>query len=616
MLYFVSAGAQMNPYGKRAVYELSVKDGGVQMSVKSAAPAGGAVVPYYWQRVEQEVDSIYQGSLLTAPERWFWDYAMSGQTKSYTFPVSALAESSEPSRLSVWLQGASDFPADPDHHVRVRVNGYEVAEASWDGKHPQRIEAEVPPGVLHEGENTLALENVGDTGASSSLVLLDRYALSHPRRLVASGGALAGRFGQGGPGTAVVQGLGSAAFVLDTTPPAAIWLSGALSGTAGLSFLAEADHTYLAVSPEAVLRPEVSRARPSALRDAANRADYLVLGPRAFLEAAQPLLEHRRAQGLETIGVAIEEVFDEFGFGEPRPEAVRDFLSHAYHHWARSPRYVLLLGDASYDFKDAKHTGVQNHVPPFLIEDTYMWTVSDPAYASVNGDDLLPDLAVGRLPAQSVEQARALVEKVLAWENAGFDLAGRAVLVADNPDAAGDFEGDAESLAQSFLAGRQTQRIYLSQLGGATRASIYEAFDTGSSLMSYMGHGAIALWASENVFNFSDVANLAPQAQQPFLMTINCLNGYFHYPFLNSLAEELVKAEGKGAIGAFAPSSLSVNWAARLYHEALVAEIASARHERLGDALLAAQSAYADSGARPELLRVYHLLADPALRIR
>ena len=618
MLYFVSAGAQLNPYGKRAVYELSVKGGGVQMSVKSAASSGDALVPYYWQRVEQEVDSIYQGSLLTSPQRWFWDYATSGQTKSYTFPVSALAESSEPSPLSVWLQGASDFPADPDHHVRVRVNGYEVGEASWDGKHPKRIEAEVPPGVLHEGENTLALENVGDTGASSTLVLLDRYALSHPRRLVASGGTLAGRFGPWGTGTAVVQGLGSAAFVLDTTEPAGTWLkvNGALSATAGLSFLAEPDHSYLAVSPEALLRPEVTRARPSALREATNRADYLVLGPRAFLEAAQPLLDHRRAQGLETLGVPIEEVYDVFGFGEPRPEAVRDFLSHAYHHWARSPRYVLLLGDASYDFKDAKHTGVKNHVPPFLIEDSYMWTVSDPAYASVNGDDVLPDLALGRLSAQSVEQARALVDKVLAWENAGFDLAGRAVLVADNPDGAGDFEGDAESLAQSFLAGRDTQRIYLSQLGGATRDSIYEAFDKGSSLMSYMGHGAIALWASENVFNFSDVANLAPQAQQPFLMTINCLNGYFHYPFLNSLAEELVKAEGKGAIGAFAPSSLSVNWAARLYHEALLAEIASGRHERLGDALLAAQSAYADSGARPELLRVYHLLADPALRIR
>ena len=85
---------------------------------------------------------------------------------------------------------------------------------------------------------------------------------------------------------------------------------------------------------------------------------------------------------------------------------------------------------------------------------------------------------------------------------------------------------------------------------------------------------------------------------------------------VNSLAEELLKAEGKGAIGAFAPSSLSVHWAARLYHELLIAEFNSGGHDRLGDAVLAAQSAYADTGARSEHLSIYQLLADPALKIR
>jgi hypothetical protein len=113
-----------------------------------------------------------------------------------------------------------------------------------------------------------------------------------------------------------------------------------------------------------------------------------------------------------------------------------------------------------------------------------------------------------------------------------------------------------------------------------------------------------------------DVAHLAPQAQQPVLLTMNCLNGYFHFPFQNSLSEELVKAEGKGAIAAFSPSSMSVQWAANVYHEALVAELASGRHARLGDAILAAQAGYADTGARPELLSIYQLLGDPALVIR
>ena len=109
---------------------------------------------------------------------------------------------------------------------------------------------------------------------------------------------------------------------------------------------------------------------------------------------------------------------------------------------------------------------------------------------------------------------------------------------------------------------------------------------------------------------------LAPQAQQPVLFTLNCLNGFFHFPPLNSLAEQFVKADGKGAIAALSPSGLSLDGPAHVLHKALLAEIVSGRHDRLGDAVLAAQGAYADSGAFPELLSVYHLFGDPALKIR
>ena len=45
-------------------------------------------------------------------------------------------------------------------------------------------------------------------------------------------------------------------------------------------------------------------------------------------------------------------------------------------------------------------------------------------------------------------------------------------------------------------------------------------------------------------------------------------------------------------------------------------EIVSGEHARLGDAVLAAQAAYADAGMMPELLAVYALFGDPGLRIR
>jgi hypothetical protein len=66
----------------------------------------------------------------------------------------------------------------------------------------------------------------------------------------------------------------------------------------------------------------------------------------------------------------------------------------------------------------------------------------------------------------------------------------------------------------------------------------------------------------------------------------------------------------------FSPSGLSLNEPAHRFHTALLAELVGGRHARLGDAVLASQAVYAESGALPELLRIYHLLGDPALKIR
>jgi hypothetical protein len=97
---------------------------------------------------------------------------------------------------------------------------------------------------------------------------------------------------------------------------------------------------------------------------------------------------------------------------------------------------------------------------------------------------------------------------------------------------------------------------------------------------------------------------------------MNCLNGYFNFPFFDSLAEALVKADGRGAIAAFSPTGLSLNTPAHRYHKALLGAFLHGRHARLGDAVVAAQTSYAESGAFPELLAIYHLFGDPALRLK
>ena len=348
-----------------------------------------------------------------------------------------------------------------------------------------------------------------------------------------------------------------------------------------------------------------------------NQADYILVAPRDFMDAAQPLLDRRQSQGLSAVAVSFEEIAETFGHGQPSPEAIRDFLSFAFHSWARpSPRYVLLLGDATYDPQRFQTASWASPLPALWAKTSYLPTASDPALAAVNGTDLLPDLAIGRLPAQTPAEAETLVAKLLVWEDSGQCLAGPAVLVADNPDEAGDFEADVEDVRASFLASRPTQVLKLRELGASTRPAILDAFNAGASLASYVGHGGAAVWASENVLNSWDVPSLLAQSRQPLLLTLNCLNGYFVASNFDALSEALLKADGRGAIAAVSPSGLSLDGPAHQYHRAIMDEVTSGRHERLGDALLAAQQAYARSGLMPELLTIYHLLGDPATKVR
>ena len=97
---------------------------------------------------------------------------------------------------------------------------------------------------------------------------------------------------------------------------------------------------------------------------------------------------------------------------------------------------------------------------------------------------------------------------------------------------------------------------------------------------------------------------------------MTCSNGYFTSPWGNAIAERLTLAPNRGAIAAFSPSGLSLDDAAHLYHRAIVQELEQGNHQRLGDLLLAAQAQYLQTGAFPELLTLYHLFGDPALKVR
>ena len=610
LFFYADAVAGSTDYTAEVAYELVRSRDGVTMALASAAPGSGAIGSDSTVTRSFETNRFYQPGLLDAPDPWLWEALASGATRVKSFSLAGVS-SSGTAELHVDLQGASESGSSVDHHVSVSLNGTLVGEAQFAGKRPYRIRLSLPASLLREGANDLSLTNVADTGVSS-LVFLDRFSIAHPQPPSLTNGVFEGTWNEAG--SVSVSGLSAAAALVDVTG-AAEWLTGHQVTGGALRFQAQAGRRYLVVSQP--LTPRVVAPEPSTLRASTNQADYVLIAPKAFLPAAETLLERRQDQGLTTRGVSFEEIATQFGHGQPSAEAVRSFLAFAFHSWARpSPRYVLLLGDSSYDPRNFTGTSLPSPLPVLWTKTSYLWTASDPLLAAVNGEDPLPDLAIGRLPATTFEQAEALVQKLTAWEDSGQGLGGSAALVADNPDIAGDFEADVRDVAASYLAGRNPQLLLLSEQGSLLRSRIRDALNGGLSFLSYVGHGGAAVWASENVWNSWDAPSLQAQSQQPLLVTMNCLNGYFVAPAFESLSESLLKAEGRGAIASFSPSGLSLDGPAHQYHRALMAALTSGHHARLGDAVLAAQKSYAETGLMPELLSVYHLLGDPAMTLR
>jgi hypothetical protein len=611
VLYFVSEGAVLNPYGTEAVYELETGRQGETMEIVEARSTGVSLTDYRHREAREE--NVY--IVVTSKEEpsWIWDVVMSGGERNYGFPASSLAETTETGRLALEVLGLSSEEKAPDVKMEVWLNDVLVSEREWASDDTERFTIEIPPGVLLEGDNALVLRNLSPS--RYTVLCLNRFEVEYPRKMVAEGGTLRGTFTQ--EGTASVTFTGGTVHVLDVTESPRR-LTKFQTGSEGIRFRVEAGHEYLVAEESSILKPEIRHARSSGLESGKNRADYVIVGPEDMLAVAEPLLDIRRSQGLTVKAVDIEDVYAAFGHGESRPQALEAFLRFAYHEWEEPRlRYVVLLGDGTADYKNYLGTAEVNQVPPRWEKTTWMWTASDPAYARVNGEDLLPDISIGRIPASTVDEARVMVDKLVAYETSALYLTGPVVLVADNPDSGGDYEADAEELAGGVLRYRDPKKIYLGQIGtGATRAEIKEAFNDGASLVSYLGHGAVHFWAHENIFNLDSLTDLQPQEQQPLVLTINCFNGYFHYPYFDAFAEELVKAEGRGAVATLSPSGLSLNAPAHRFHKALLQELLSGNHTILGDAILAAQARYAEHGSFLELLGIFHLFGDPAMGLR
>jgi hypothetical protein len=368
--------------------------------------------------------------------------------------------------------------------------------------------------------------------------------------------------------------------------------------------------TLLALTDEQLQKPvRLVLNQQSNWRSQANAADLVIVSPRAFFSALEPLKALRQSQGLSVALVDIDDLYDEFNFGTKSVQAVRDFFSYAKTQWKQAPRFALLVGDASYDPKNYLGYGDNDLLPTKLLDTDYLETASDDWLVDVNSDGIA-DLSLGRLPVRTSEEATKVVQKIIRYE--GAQPSASALLVADRNEGF-NFAQLNQQLHNLLPTSLKITEINRGSAGDEqTKHDVLAALNSGAKLVNYAGHGSVSNW-NGNLLTVADASTLTNREQLSLFVMMNCLNGYYQEAASDSLAEALLKADG-GAIAVWASSGLTIPQDQATVNQELFRQLFHSTVGRvtLGEAVMRAKSTIRNMDVR----RTWMLFGDPTMTIK
>ena len=515
--------------------------------------------------------------------------------------------STQPGRLEVAIQGATDNMA---HSISVALNGTNLGTLNFNNQELGKTSFDVPAGLLQEGDNTVVLTALN---GDNDLSLVDHLTVYYAHSYTAESDKL--RFTA--PAGAQVQ---ITAFqnkperlvdITDASHP--VILAPKVSGTVGQYALDvnvpwnnSGTHTLVALAWLQLSHAPAVKSEPSTWHAAQAGSDIIMLTHPAFVQGLQPLVELRRSQGKTVSVVSIDDVFDEFNFGERSPHAMRDLLATASAKWKTAPRYLLLVGDASFDPRNHLGFGNFDFMPTRTVETLYLKTSSDEWFSDFKNTGV-GEIATGRLPVRTQADLQTTVRKIVGYDKNSGTWANGALLVADN-DPSQNFDQDTKAVKGLLPSSMNVTTIFADQDANA-HANILAGINAGQLLVNYSGHGSVEVWG--HLLNDADATALTNGSRLPVFLITDCLNGFFDDVFTTSMAESLLLARNGGAVAVLAASSLNDDPPQAELDKDVAQGLFSGQNPALGDAIHAAKLKSTDSDVR----RTYLLFGDPAMHL-
>jgi Peptidase family C25/FlgD Ig-like domain len=429
---------------------------------------------YPWtQRWERNFAYFREPPDTTVTDRFYWTSFLAYYSRPDTFKFETNhIDTTHTVRFSLLWQGFRNATANVAWAQVKNGSGQFTTIADsllWFGKDPQFASATLTGSAFSEGNtNTMRIWGKGSslppdpaTNAGGSIDL-DWYEATYWRRTQALRGYLplnsadaAGTFQVHATG---FDGADIRVYdVSDSTAPVRLALdpSHIASGGGGTFTIDFQDSTgagaplhYFVVSNPKVIPPE--RYETVTRRNLAGQVagDYLLVVPEAFMSAVGPLVALHQAQGMSVVLAPLESVNDEFNGGRPSKYSIKRFVRHAYDHW--NTRFLLLVGDGSQDGRHLLNDASLSWVPTPLIrgpvsdvdgsleiipsDPWYGWIFDGPEEIAFYATPPIPQIFVGRLPVNTLQEATDVVTKLVGYENLAPDQTWRRrmLLLADD----------------------------------------------------------------------------------------------------------------------------------------------------------------------------------------
>ncbi|BAO43698.1 C25 family cysteine peptidase [Thiolapillus brandeum] len=579
-------------------------------------------------RFEEEPDFMYATwSVRDEPDAdyWFWDYLFGGSRDQ----ISVNLELPDPAQegnvqMNVHLRGFTDTDVPNEHKIHARLQDTNVSQmASFDGFGEIVLSLSFDGSMLKaDGSNTLLLTSVHAPDQAPG-EWLDAVEVRYLRKPVARDGRLWVHGGSTGMQT--VRGFNSDDILVIESPAgdASLRRDAAIEpdGDGGwiVSFQTLAGTDYLVAQADSALQPNIVPDYRDGRRLADLDADYLIIAPRTFSGTAGKLQRYheqisRRQSGKSKAQIAwLEDIYAEFSDGIEDPHAITRFMDSVLaSRWNRQPMQVVLVGKGSLDHKNRMGYG-DSFLPVLLDATPWALAASD---ARLLAGSRAPGFAIGRLPITSDAEGMAYVDKLAGYQASSEETASRAVLVADNPDDAGDFVQNSDLLADRLvfeLGMSDVEKLY--HPDDPVRDHFIQSSTWESVYVNYDGHGSTTqLGDRREKFMTAGDAAMLNNSSYPIFTALTCAAGDDSQPGMRSLASSLVLNPRGGAIASLAPTGLSLDADAQVLGNAFIEHLFIDGRD-IGDAVRGAQQETAGKISY-FMSRIYSVIGDPALKVR